>query len=110
MYWITNDRTREYTPVSDAGVDWSGDWKERFPVVRGEDWAHVYAFRVWPFDMVGGMPYVYDLCYDGMMATILSDSDLFSDEDVAKAKKELRHKNDVVTLRVLRISRHKEGE
>lgn len=109
MHWITNDRTKKYTPV-DGAVDWSGDWKERFPVVRGEEWAHVYAFRVWAYDMVRGMPYVYDLCRDGMMATILSDSDLFSDEDVAEAKKELRRNHDVVTLRVLRVSRHEGGE
>ena len=99
LYWIINTKTKRYTVAEGPGFD--GEWKEQHPHTAGADWLDVQAFRV--CDFTGGIPYVYDLCRDGMMATLLVDTGEHGPDAVKRAKAELRHNQDVVTLWTLRL-------
>ena len=103
VYMIINLRRKTY--VMDENPSFDGEWKARFPHVANEDWLDVWAPRLSSFDMVSGIPYVYDLCYDGMLATMLVDADDYSAADIDKAKKMFRGQHDVVRLTVLKLHR-----
>jgi hypothetical protein len=101
-HWIVNMQDRRYVPVDDFGFD--GEWKEEFPHTKGEDWLDVVAFPVWKDDRTSnGIHFVYDLTRDGGLFTLLVDRDVHDEVEVNRAEAELRHKQDVVSLRVLRL-------
>ena len=104
-YWIVNHKTKTYIEIGPDTERFDGEWKDHYINVKGADWLNVQAFSVWDWDMVNGIPFVYDLCRDGGMFTLLVDADKVTPEQVEAAKKQLRHDRDVVSLSVLRLRR-----
>ena len=110
-YLIVNHKTKLYQKCElDAQVAFEGDWKENYPHTKGADCLDVEAVSIWEIDMVNGIPYNYDLCCGGMLATLWVDTDDFSREDVDKAKSLLRQQQDVVTLKVIKLKKYVQGE
>jgi len=68
----------------------------------GQDYAEM--FTVYPDEQAAGLYYVYDLCRNGAMFTLLVLPDT-PRETVKAAKRELRHTHDVVSIYELRIKK-----
>lgn len=101
-YWIVNLKTKTYIETDTETFD--GDWKENYPHCAGNDYIDVYAYSVWEHNMANGLYYVCDLCRDGGMFTLLTDKDKHTPDMIEQAKSEIRHKQDVVTLSVLKLT------
>lgn len=100
---IVNDRTKKFIVTDTETFD--GDWKENYPHTKGEDWLDVYSFSLWEHDKTSnGIYFGYDLCRDGGYFTLYADTTKHTEEDIRKAKAEIRFKHDVVTLRVLKLT------
>lgn len=102
-YWIVNTKTKTY--MEDAKPNFDGDWRKNYPHTKNADWLDVEAYSVWDPDTINGIPFVYDLCRDGMYATLLVDMYKYNDEYVEGTKRDLRNERDVVRLKVLRLER-----
>ena len=99
MRWIINTKTNKYVATDTETFD--GDWVKRYPHLKDDGF--IFAANMYDHDMVNGIYYVYDLCRDGMMATLIVDMDKHTNEDIKKAKKDLRYDHDVVSLKVMRL-------
>jgi len=103
-HYIINTKTNEYIEVLDP--NWDDDWKQQYPHVRDLDYMDIDQPSIWLHNFINGIPYGYDLCCDGGIFRLFVDIDKFSDEDIKKAKADLRHKQDVVSLRVMKIKKY----
>jgi len=109
-YWITNLKSKKYIEIEPESETFDGEWKENHPHVAGADWLDVYAYTVWDHDRTSnGIYYVYDLCRDGGLFTLLIDTDRHSKDDIDRATKEIRFKHDVVSLHKLRLTKAEGG-
>ena len=105
-HYIVNIKTKKYIEVVD--FLFNGEWKEEFPHTKGIDWYAVYAYSIWNHDQTSnGIYFVYDMSANGGHYTLLVDIDKHNKADIEKAKKELRHKKDIVKLHILRLRKDK---
>lgn len=101
-YWIVNMKRKTYVPVINESFE--GEWKNNYHHTVNASWEDVQAFRISDFDMANGIPFIYDLCCDGGLFTLLVDNDKKTHADVVTAKAAVRRNRDVVSLRVLRLT------
>ena len=109
MYWLINLRTKKYKRVRNPSFN--GNWHNRYKHLKGEKAYDVVAFNPWwPFDYVYGIPFESNIRRDGMVVVLYVDKDLFSDEDIKKAKHYLRNECDVAKLSVVKLTEIKRRE
>lgn len=104
-YMVVNLCTKRYIEAP-ADASWDGDWKQRYPHVADENYIDIGTYSIWEHNMACGIPFDYDLCHDGMLATLLVDVDKFSKEDIEAAKEEMYTKHDIVSLTVLKVKKY----
>ena len=99
-YYLINTETGKFVETNTETFD--GDWPSRYPHLAGCDWIDSPSIN--EYDIVNGLPYSYDLCRDGMLATLYADTTKHGAEEIRAAKAKLRRDHDVVSLRVQRIT------
>ena len=99
-YYLINPKTGKFVETNTETFD--GDWPSRYPHLAGCDW--IDSPSIDEYDMVNGLPFSYDLCQNGMMATLYADTTKHGEEEIKIAKAKLRRDHDVASLRVQRIT------
>lgn len=103
-YYIINLKNSTY--IEDPKFNVSGHWDQRYPHINGIDPSDVWIIKNWPDEVTDvGIPYTYDLCSSGMMATLFVDIDKFDPADVKLAKEQLHREHDIVSLKIFRMTK-----
>ena len=109
-YLIINMDTMEYQKVGKDDIDFSRkDWKQDFEVSRDVPYSHIHTALLYSCQCINGIPYEYDLSYDGGHFILYADKDQHTAQDVRNAARDLRSQRDVVTLKKLMIKEKRNG-
>lgn len=98
---IINCKNNQY--VFTNTESWDGDWKKNYPHLKGLDYIDIFNPSIWSHDVANGLPFTYDLVSSGGIFTLYADQDS-TNEQIKMAKAEIRHKQDVVSLRVMKLT------
>jgi hypothetical protein len=97
-YLIVNGKTN--TAILTNKETWDGDWKEKYPHVRKLDYLDIYTYPIYGDGYeINDVAYVYDLCCDGGIFTLLNYKRKSRDY-MRKTILMLKHSQDVVSVRV----------
>ncbi len=106
-YYIVNLKTKEYVDATSESESFDGDWKQKYPHIKDEKYIWIQTVDYWDIDNYNGVYFTYDLCMDGMLATMIQTEDI-SDEHFEEAVKQLKFNQDVVgRVKKLKIKKWK---